>query len=214
VRARNVLRLPLVGIALLVGAGVLVWFLVRRAPAAVRDVIARLLPGELGRAAFLDLVRDEVQRQLGELRPDLGELELGRAAALLAAQAGFETGYGRSPAWRKGWNGWNVTAGSWTGPVTVAGDTEPNAAGDYVRIVARFRAYETLADAVSDMLSLLSWPRYRAARDRLLAGDAAGYAQRLRDDDPATVQREGGFFTAPLAEYRAGLEAALAQVPA
>lgn len=160
------------------------------------------------RATFLRQIAGEIARQLEELRPDLSPEARREAGRIVAAQAAHETGFGKAVAWREGWNFGNVTAGaSWTGPVVLGGDTEPDASGRYVKITQRFRKYASLGESVSDFLRLLSWPRYRAARDALFRGDLDTYALRLRDDDPATVQIEGGYYTAPLASYTAGLRA-------
>lgn len=155
-----------------------------------------------GRREVFDAVRRELARQLEELRPDLTAAQRERAASIIAAQAVMETGGGAAVAWREGWNFGNVTAGaSWTGPVVQGGDLEYRPGADKpVRIVQRFRKYATLAAAVSDFLVLLSWSRYRPARDALFRGDAEGYARELR---------AGGYYTAPLAEYQAGIAAAL-----
>lgn len=154
-----------------------------------------------GRRPFLAQVGREVARQLEELRPDLSAEKRTRAAAIVAAMAGHETGDGRTVAWREGWNFGNVTAGStWTGPVIVGPDTEPNASGAYVPITQRFRKYGSLAEAASDLITLLSFTRYLAARDALFRGDAEGYAAALR---------AGGYFTAPLDAYAKGIAARL-----
>lgn len=154
-----------------------------------------------GRRPFLEQVGAEVRRELEELRPDLSPDDRARVAAIVAAQAGLETSDGRTVAWREGWNFGNVTAGSsWHGPVVEGGDTEPDAAGVYVPIVQRFRKYGSIREAVGDFFRLLSWTRYVAARDALMRGDADGYAAALR---------AGGYFTAPLEDYRGGIAARL-----
>lgn len=212
-RARNVLRFG--GAFGVLAIGLLAWaaiLFLRYGSGAlavkVRELASRL-PGALGRASFLRLVRDELARQLEELRPDLSDAERKRAGEIVAAQAALETGYGKTPAWLQGWNFGNVTAGSsWVGPVVQAGDREPDrndrdGDGDreeLVPISARFRKYESLAAATSDFLRLLMWTRYRPALEALVAGDAAGYVAKLR---------AGGYFTAPLDGYRAGVLAAL-----
>jgi flagellum-specific peptidoglycan hydrolase FlgJ len=180
-------------------------------PGGATVVAVKLIAAARGRKAVFDQVRDEFERQLAELRPDLSPDARLAAARIVAAQAVVETGGGVTPAWRQGWNFGNITAGSaWTGSVISAGDLEYRAGqAAPARITQAFRAYPTLGAAVSDFFNVLAWPRYRPARDALFAGDAAGYAKRLRDDDPATAAVEGGYYTAPLADYQSGILAAL-----
>jgi flagellum-specific peptidoglycan hydrolase FlgJ len=190
---------------------VLVVLLLVLVPGGAAVVGVRLVTALRGRRAVFEAVRSEVARQLEELRPDLTAAERDAAARIVAAQAVLETGGGATPAWREGWNFGNVTAGAgWTGPVVQAGDLEYRAGtAEPVRIAQRFRKYGSLGEAVSDFVRVLNWPRYRAAREALMRGDAATYALLLREDDPRTVAVEGGYYTAPLTEYRAGLLALL-----
>lgn len=167
------------------------------------------------RADFLKLIVAEVRRQLEELRPDLSDAQRLQAARILAAQAALESGYGASEAFKRGWNFGNIAKGTgWTGPTIPGGDLEYSKDGKVTKIRQEWRQYATLGDAVSDYFRLLNFPRYRAARDALLRGDVDAFALRLRDDDPATAQLEGGYYTAPLAQYTAGLKAALAAAEA
>jgi hypothetical protein len=153
------------------------------------------------RAEFLRLIEAEVRRQLEELRPDLSPEARARAARIVAAQAALESGYGATKAFREGFNFGNVSAGSsWKGPTIAGGDLEYDAAGKAKKITQAWRKYPSLAAAVSDFFTLLSWSRYQRARDALLRGDADAYAAELR---------RGGYFTAPLAEYQAGVASAL-----
>jgi Sec-independent protein translocase protein TatA len=189
---------------------VLVVLLVVLVPGGATVVAVKLISAARGRRAVFNQVRDELARQLAELRPDLGAAAQLRAASIVAAQAVLETGGGVTPAWVKGWNFGNITAGStWSGPVIAGGDLEYSPDGAVKRITQAFRAYASLGEAASDFLRVLAWPRYRPARDALFAGDAELYAKRLRDDDPTTVAIEGGYYTAPLAEYSGGILAAL-----
>lgn len=154
------------------------------------------------RKKFLSDLELEVARQLGELRPDLSALTRARAARILAAQAALESGYGSTRAYREGFNFGNVSAGSsWKGATLAGGDLEYGKDGTAKKITQAWRKYPSLAAAVSDFFSLLSWSRYQPARDRLFALDADGYAAQLR---------AGGYYTAPLAEYQKGLRGALA----
>lgn len=165
-----------------------------------------LLPGDAmervkswwgSRSEFLRLIGDEVWRQLSELRPDLTDAERRRVAAIVAAQAAHETGYGKSAAWVAGWNFGNLTAGSsWDGATVGGGDRDANGNP----ITQTFRAYPSLAAAVSDFFDLLSWTHYRAARDALMSGDPNAYATELH---------AAGYYTASISSYRAGIAAAL-----
>jgi len=153
------------------------------------------------RSEFLKLIADEVRRHLSELRPDLSVTRRVLASRIVAAQAALESGYGRTRAFREGWNAWNVSKGSsWTGPTIPGGDTEYDADGNVKKIRQEWRKYGSLREAVSDLFALLSWTRYRPARDALLNGDALAYAEKLR---------AGGFYTAPVDHYAAGITAAM-----
>lgn len=154
------------------------------------------------RSEFLKLISDEVRRQLAELRPDLSDDARATVGRIVAAQAALESGYGKTQAFREGWNFGNLSAGSsWKGPTIAGGDLEYDAAGNVKSIRQAWRKYGSLAEAVSDYFALLSFTRYRGARDALMRGDADGFAAKLR---------EGGYFTAPLAHYQAGLRSGLA----
>ena len=159
---------------------------------------------ESARAAFMRSISNEVERRLSELRPDLSDTERANAGRLLAALAAHETGYGRTPAWRHGFNFGNVTAGtSWTGAILIGPDTEYDAAGNVRDISQRFRRYGSLSEAVSDWLvGVLNWRRERQERvaDRLYAGDAEGFVRALS---------RAGYFTQPVDDYLAAVNAAL-----
>jgi hypothetical protein len=161
-----------------------------------------------GRRAIFEQVRDAAIAYLETVRPDLSDAQRLAAGNILGAQAVVETNGGRTIAWREGWNFGNVTAGSsWTGAIVRGGDTEPDATGAYVPITQSFRKYDSLAQAVEDYLpggsiGALDWRREKQehAFDFLVAGDAAGYSAALR---------RAGYYTAPEAEYSAGIAAAL-----
>jgi hypothetical protein len=161
-----------------------------------------------GRREVFNQVRDEVARQLAELRPDLSPAQVLRAAEVLAALAVFETGGGVTVAWRQGWNFGNVTAGSaWGRAVIVGPDTEYDAAGNVKNIAQKFRKYDSLAQAVEDFLpggsiGALDWAREKreGAWERLLAGDAAGFTAALS---------RAGYYTLPEPEYTAGVSSVL-----
>lgn len=159
-----------------------------------------------GRREVFAQVRDEVARQLAELRPDLAPSQVMRSAEILAALAVHETGGGVTIAWREGFNFGNVTAGSkWAGEVIAGPDTEPNAAGEYVRITQAFRKYATLGAAVSDwLLGVLNWRREREEKvaSYLYAGDADGFARALS---------RAGYYTAPVESYARAVSTLSAQ---
>jgi flagellum-specific peptidoglycan hydrolase FlgJ len=139
------------------------------------------------REQFIDTMWDA----LALARPDLSF----EARSVVVGQAVLETNGGRTPAWRRGFNFGNITAGSsWDGPVIRGGDLEyPAGGGDPKSIVQAFRAYASLPDAIGDFFRLLTWSRYTRALQEL-QGDADPVAY-------ATALRAGNYFTAPLAEY-------------
>lgn len=161
-----------------------------------------------GRREIFEQVKAAVVAYLEAVRPDLSDAQREAAGNILGAQAVVETNGGRTVAWREGWNFGNVTAGSaWRGDVVLGGDTEPDASGKYVPITQRFRKYVSLAQAVEDYLpggsiGALDWKREREERafEHLIAGDAEAYSAALR---------RAGYYTAPEAEYTAGILDAL-----
>lgn len=134
---------------------------------------------------------------------------------IVIAQGALESGWGKSLVSRSGFNHWNLTAGkSWRGPVIGGGDLEyPPDGGPPVRIRQRFRRYGSHHEAVVDYFAFLrGFRRYARALDALLLGKDGEFLTWLRNDDPATAEVEGGFFTAPLADYRLGFLRCLADV--
>jgi flagellar protein FlgJ len=131
---------------------------------------------------------------------------IGVPADLLLAQAGLETGWGRSqpksPDGNASHNLFGIKAGrSWNGAVAVASTTE-YVAGAIVRTVDKFRSYGSYTEAFQDFAKLLSRSgRYAGAVAN--AGDAAAYA--------AGLQR-GGYATDP--QYAAKLMRAIKLVTA
>lgn len=116
---------------------------------------------------------------------------VGVPADLLLAQAGLETGWGRSqPKAADGSSSYNlfgVKAGkSWNGAVALAQTTE-YVAGAVVRTVDRFRSYRSYTEAFQDF-------------GRLIAGNARYAAAVAKTDDPAAYARglqKGGYATDP-----------------
>lgn len=133
--------------------------------------------------------------------------QLGAAArALVVAHAAYESGFGRGRAAVRGFNVFNITAGSaWTGAswVDVGGDTD----GEGNRITQTWRAYPSLRAAVADYWSFLgptqNRGRYLSARSALQAGDLEGFARALS---------AAGYFTLQVDRYIAGLTATHAAV--
>lgn len=123
---------------------------------------------------------------------------------LLIAHGAFESGWGKSNAYRRGFNFGNLTAGkSWAGAkwTDVGGDSEYDKDGRKKIITQQWRAYPTLNDAVSDYWDFLGGPRYAHARDALAKGDAFQFC---------TLLSKGGYFTLPCSKYVAGLNGVLA----
>ena len=114
---------------------------------------------------------------------------IGVPAALLLAQAGLETGWGRSqPRTADGATSHNlfgIKAGSrWAGGVAVASTTE-HVQGRAVRTTERFRAYGSDAESFQDFARLLrDNPRYSAALAN--AQDPQTYAASLQRAGYAT----------------------------
>ena len=126
---------------------------------------------------------------------------------LLDAHATFESGWGASRAFRKGFNFANITAGPyWHGAtfVDVGGDTEYKPGNPTPHTITQvWRVYPTLGDAIEDYWAFLGWPRYVAARNCMEQGDVAGFVGALHD---------GGYFTEPPALYFQGMQATLHKV--
>jgi len=114
---------------------------------------------------------------------------VGVPADLLLAQAGLETGWGRSqPKTTDGaasHNLFGVKAGrGWNGPVSLAATTE-YVAGAIVRTVDRFRSYASYTDAFQDFGRMLTRNgRYAAAVAR--SDDPVAYAKGLQHGGYAT----------------------------
>lgn len=128
---------------------------------------------------------------------------------LIVSHWAFESGWGNGAAFRKGWNGANITAGSkWRGATWEQpnADDEFAADGTVKRITQKWRVYGSLNEAVRDYWSFLGSPAYLPARD------AAERTNGLDSDAFAAALRAGGYFTAPLAKYQNGLRATLAEV--
>ncbi len=115
--------------------------------------------------------------------------ELGVHPLAIVAQAALETGWGRHlphrPDGGSSFNFFGIKAGpDWAG-AQVTRTTMEFSGGALRRETARFRAYDSMADAFADYARLLKHdPRYRAA---LSAGlDAARFADRLQAGGYAT----------------------------
>jgi flagellar protein FlgJ len=135
-------------------------------------------------------VASTVQAFVEKLRPhaEKAAVALGVPAHLLIAQAGLETGWGRSqPRNADGspsHNLFGVKAGQrWTG-ATIAAATTEFVQGAAVRTVEKFRAYGSYTDAFRDLTRVLSNRRYADAVAN--AGDPAAYAKSLQRAGYAT----------------------------
>lgn len=107
----------------------------------------------------------------------------------LLAQAALETGWGRQEPrladGRPSYNPFGIKAGAgWSGAVAEASTAEYGANGQEVRVVERFRAYNSYAEAFDDYARLISsQPRYAQV---LGARDAASFARGLQSAGYAT----------------------------
>ncbi|CAG0964256.1 Peptidoglycan hydrolase FlgJ [Burkholderiales bacterium] len=115
-------------------------------------------------------------------------------AFFLLGQAALETGWGRKeivgPQGEATHNLFGVKAGKgWTGKVVEASTTEW-IGGEEKKVVEKFRAYDSYADAFADYARLLTEsPRYAKALAQ--AKDAVGFAQGLQQAGYATDPQYG-----------------------
>lgn len=135
-------------------------------------------------------VASTVQAFVDKLRPhaEKAAAALGVPAHLLIAQAGLETGWGKSqPRNADGSASHNLfgvkTGRRWTG-TTVAAATTEFVQGAAVRTVEKFRAYGSYADAFGDLTRVLGSRRYADALAN--AADPAAYARSLQRAGYAT----------------------------
>lgn len=128
---------------------------------------------------------------------------------IVLAHAGVETALGTAGTAPSGNNFWNISAGtttkpssSWTGPVVLGGDQEPDGQGGWKNIVQRWRAYADAMEGARDYLAFLSRSTpipgfkksYADAWNKALAGDVIGFVYTLRD---------AGYYTADASKYLA-----------
>lgn len=122
---------------------------------------------------------------------------------LIVAHGAFESGWGKSKAFTRGYNFGNLTAGKfWQGKKWVdrGGDTEYDKDGKVRTISQEWRIYSDLDDAIIDYWEFLGRPRYVKARDFLAKGDAFNFCVELS---------KGGYYTLPCAKYFEGLNGVL-----
>lgn len=124
---------------------------------------------------------------------------MARAGRILAiAQAAYESGWGRTTMARAGFNFFNITrTASDTRPVIVSGDQDCTG-GTCRPITQRFAKYGSVDEGVADYLRLLGTARYADAVPYLERGDVVGFVAALK---------RGGYFTLPLADYTAQMQA-------
>lgn len=165
----------------LAGAGVASFFTLRAAgiagelpPRAGGDLLVNTLTLTSTKEAFVRSIMSAAAR----VRPDMG----GASRGLLAAWAALESGWGKLPQAKLGFNLWNVSKGSWTGPTITGGDLEFAAGGSTAKkITQQWRRYATLDAAVADLLTLIEKSRYANYREAfadLMAGNPT-FATRL-----------------------------------
>jgi flagellum-specific peptidoglycan hydrolase FlgJ len=116
---------------------------------------------------------------------------------VLLAQCGLETEHGVECIQ------WNIGNAKWSG----TGDFCEYPTDEYINGVktllsppdpgCRFQAYASLEDGVADYLRGM-WKRWTKAWPSVIAGDPAGFAAGLKAQ---------GYYTAPVEEYAAGVEA-------
>ena len=135
-------------------------------------------------------VASRIQSFIENLRPhaEKAAAALGVPAQLLIAQAGLETGWGKSqPRNADGSVSHNLfgvkATGKWNG-ATIAAATTEFVQGAAVRTVEKFRAYGSYADAFNDLTRVLGSKRYAGALAN--ANDPAAYAKGLQQAGYAT----------------------------
>ncbi|MGQ9724501.1 MAG: flagellar assembly peptidoglycan hydrolase FlgJ [Tepidimonas sp.] len=147
------------------------------APAAAAAAAPQPSPAQ---AAFVNKHREAAQQVARET---------GIPAAFMIGQAAHETGWGRSeirtPDGRNSHNLFGIKAGpGWTGKVAEITTTE-YVDGEPRKVTARFRAYDSYADAFRDYARLItSSPRYQAVLRNLHSAQA--FAQQLQQAGYAT----------------------------
>jgi len=169
------------------------------APDALRRIGARiegsLRDAPAARSPPAPAATTRVESFVARVRPyaEAAAAASGIPAPLLIAQAGLETGWGRSqPRTADGAVSHNLfgikAGGRWTG-ASVAATTTEYVRGIAVRTVERFRAYASPLDAFRDFARLLSGERYAQARASAQAHDGAAYARHLQQAGYATDPR-------------------------
>jgi flagellar protein FlgJ len=159
-----------------------------RTPSASSPSAAAAAPG--GASAAIAGALTTAGQFIEKMRPyaEMAAQAMGVPAHYLVAQAGLETGWGRSqPRGADGTpsnNLFGIKAGkNWNGAVVEAATTE-YVAGKPVRTVERFRAYASPAEAFQDFAALLArGGRYAAT---LASGTAEGYATQMQKAGYAT----------------------------
>ena len=135
-------------------------------------------------------VTSRIHSFIEKLRPhaEKAAMTLGVPAPLLIAQAGLETGWGRSqPRNADGSESHNLfgvkATAKWNG-ATIAAATTEFVQGAAVRTVEKFRSYASYADAFNDLTRVLGSRRYADALSN--ANDPAAYAKGLQRAGYAT----------------------------
>lgn len=149
---------------------------------------------------WLDQMRAAVDVELTNLNA--------QARDLVVAHAAYESGDGNGRASKRGFNVFNVTAGSWWKTsggrwwVDVAGDSD----GSGRRIDQEWRIYPSLRAAVADywqFLGVQNSGRYLHARQSLEAANLREFVRRLS---------AAGYFELEAKKYEAGLSRKLIEV--
>lgn len=194
-------------IAFIFGGGGLLVFL----GLAPSETVAAVLPSDprsTWKPTMLTTKQKFVQDLLTALAEGLSALSM-QARLLIVAHGAYESDWGRTKAAQQGFNFWNLSAGSWTGPVIGGGDKEYDAAGNVKKIAQRWRQYGSAVEAVQDYKSFLNYRNYRPHNvwGSLTAGDP-NFIYGLRSQH----EGGGGFFTEPFARYQANFNAQHAEV--
>ena len=212
-------------IELAIGAGAIsipTWFAARKLN-QVTTVFPTLIPPRSAPMTLDPQKKSYVEGRLAAYSAALPHCPT-KTLLLVIAQGAYESGWGKSAPAARGFNDWNLTAGSsWKGGVLNGGDTEFVAGVVAPRkIVQRFRQYDSTAASIIDFFRFLSTPRYADALAKLNAGDAGFVAElgafKYGADGKTAVPAwpagvvKGGFYTLPIEKYVRGFTACYEQV--
>lgn len=160
--------------------------------------VATVVVMAIGKAKqdFLKAVKDSARRYLDSNYSDWSTSQREKAASIIASQAALESGYGGTKAYKLGFNFGNMSKGSWKGETIPGGDLEYDAQGNVKKIAQEWRKYGSLDEAMTDFFRWCKQWKDGSVIAALKSGNPNNFAYALR---------EKKYYTAPLAEYQAGI---------